>query len=199
MKKILSVILAVMMLFGAMSVSASAANGYAYDETTGLLGGYRANNGFVADTNLLIVLDFGDCSSYAEIQNCVNQTTGETYVAPVGTTGKVIVVASKNSEFILPLITPPADYTTNGWYSTTLEQSFVAGKNGAVKLTEGMQETVIYFVANTYPGAPEEDTMATILGVLTKVFGAIIGILFYGGATDAGVALMEKVLGGLSL
>ena len=199
MKKILSVILAVMMLFGAMSVSASAANGYAYDETTGLLGGYRVNNGFDPDTQLLIVLDFNGCKSFDPVYNCIDSKSGETYTSPVETTGTVVVVASINNDFILPLITPPADYTTNGWYCSTLEQSFVAGINGAVHLTQGMEESVLYFRASTYPSAPEEDTMATILGVLTKVFGAIIGILFYGGSTEAGVALMDKVLGGLDL
>ena len=39
--------------------------------------------------------------------------------------------------------------------------------------------------------------MATILGILIKVFGAIIGIVMYQGDTEAGVALMEKVLGGI--
>lgn len=194
MKKILSVFLAVMMLFGAMSISASAG----VDED-GILGGNRVNNGFDPDNNLLIVLDFGDCTSFVTIENCVDQMTGDLYVADVGVGGKVVVVASKNSEFILPLITPPAGYTTNGWYSPTLEDSFVAGKGSSVKLTEGMQDSVVYFVANTYPSAPEEDTLGNILSILTKVFGAIIGILFYGGSTEAGVALMEKVLGGLDL
>ena len=39
--------------------------------------------------------------------------------------------------------------------------------------------------------------MQKVMKILFSVFGTIIGLLFYAGDTEAGIALMEKVFGGV--
>ena len=46
---------------------------------------------------------------------------------------------------------------------------------------------------------PDEDTLGKILGVMTTIFGALLGIIMFKGDTEAGVAMVQKVLGGISL
>ncbi|MBR3816029.1 MAG: hypothetical protein IKJ27_04835 [Clostridia bacterium] len=198
MKKILSVILAVMMLFGAVSVSASASkfndnyhqNGWANDDQAVLIfdslnGGTFMNAVYERDENGVWVTTSGKTGVYVMLPQ-----TDEAHTA-----GSVI---------ILPDVMPNSGSAFKGWHYTDAAGNSVTlggGSTFTIPSTAftGNQYGVINFTAVYGPAAPEEDTMATVLNVLIKVFGAIIGILFYGGNTEAGVAMMEKVLGGLDL
>ena len=62
-----------------------------------------------------------------------------------------------------------------------------------------MPGEIILLEAQYYNAAADGDTLGNILGILTKVFGAILGILFYGGDTESGVAMMDKIFSGLEL
>ena len=199
MKKILSVILAVMMLFATMSIGASAAgstyndqwhqNGYANDDQAvivfNLMGGKMKNAVYERDENGQWISTEGKTGTYVMLpQNSDAQKAG--------------------SVIILPDVTPNSGMSFSGWeYYDAAGNRMVLGANGPFTIPEtaftGNNYGVINFTACYSSAEPEADTMATVMSILIKVFGAIIGILFYGGSTEAGVAMMEKVLGGLDL
>lgn len=189
MKKILSVVLAVMMLFGAMSISASAAK---HDN-------FVVPNDFDKTQDVIIVLRFGSgtCKDYITV---FNQEIAD-YEQVTGVSGELVVVGDSvvaNRAYTLPYVTPAEGNNFNGWYCLMDGKSYPAGPTGGFTIPNAPGEVII-LEAQYYPSEAEGDTIGTIIGILTKVFGAIIGILFYGGNTDAGVAMMEKVLGGLEL
>ncbi|MBQ8503665.1 MAG: hypothetical protein IJ491_05235 [Clostridia bacterium] len=200
MKKILSVILAVMMLFGALSVGASAASIYP-DQWH--------QSGLVADNQAVLVfnLNGGTLKSTAIVYN---STTGQFeevsgfneatyYMLPAQgnptahTVGTVIV---------LPDVIPPTGYSFAGWQyrdADGLLQQPGALANFYIQdwIFTGNNYGKVEFTAVFTPAEAEEDTLAKVMSILVKVFGAIIGIVLYGGDTEQGVALMNKVLGGV--
>ena len=108
----------------------------------------------------------------------------------------------------LPVVLPAnATDIFQGWEIIGYGRSDVAlkdYKSGTViaggtqfELPSNCAGQILTFNARYTAGVAEEDTLGTILGILIKVFGAIIGILMYQGDTEAGAALMEKVLGGI--
>lgn len=189
MKKILSVVLAVMMLFGAMSISASAANHE----------GFVVPNDFDKTQDVIVVLRFGSgkCQNYITVYN---QEIAD-YEQVTGVSGEVVLVGDSyvaGRALELPYVTPAEGNNFNGWFCDRDGKSYPAGPQGGFVIPN-LPGEVIILTASYYPSEGEGDTIGTIIGILTKVFGAIIGILFYGGNTEAGVAMMEKVLGGLEL
>ncbi len=189
MKKILSVVLAVMMLFGTMSIGASALNHE----------GFVVPNDFDASQDVIIVLRFGSgtCKDYITVYN---QQIAD-YEQVTGMGGEVVLVGEgivANRAYTLPYVTPAEGNNFNGWYSLNDGRSYPAGPQGGFTIPNVPGEVVI-LEAQYYPSAAEGDTLGTIVAILSKVFGAIIGILFYGGDTEAGVALMEKIFSGLEL
>ncbi|MBR5827285.1 MAG: hypothetical protein IKY78_09410 [Clostridia bacterium] len=189
MKKILSVILAVMMLFGTMSIGASAKE----HET------FVVPNSFNATTDVILVLRFGSgtCKDYITVYN---QDIAD-YEQVTGVGGELVIVGKEvaaNRQYVLPYVTPAEGNNFNGWYCLADGKAYPAGPTGGFTIPNTPGKVII-LEAQYYPSAAEGDTMGTILGILTKVFGAIIGILFYSGDTEAGVAFMDKVLGGLDL
>lgn len=189
MKKILSVVLAVMMLFGAMSISASAANHE----------GFVVPNDFDKTQDVIIVLRFGSgkCQNYITVYN---QEIAD-YEQVTGVSGEVVLVGDSyvaGRALELPYVTPAEGNNFNGWFCDRDGKSYPAGPQGGFVIPN-LPGEVIILTASYYPSEGEGDTLGTIVAILSKVFGAIIGILFYGGNTEAGVAMMEKVLGGLEL
>lgn len=195
MKKILSVILAVMMIFGAVSVSVSAAS----EATTNqIFGGSNP----LADKNTQTVLsfDFNGGKNRTSITYYDTQV-GFVVAEPGKYTGVYYMIPqSKDTQFpghfiSLPQVTAPSGYVFDGWYCYKDGQTYAAVGNYIIP--EYSQGSIIEFRAAFSPAEIEADTMDTIMGILSKVFGAIIGILMYGGDTAAGVAMMDKILGGV--
>ena len=201
MKKILSVMLAVMMLFGALSISASAANVPPTEKLNELIKNENA---------VIIVFRFnGGTSKYVlpvfysdvlENGGFVDEiVSGDYYLLP-GANGMTL---GANTSFNLPSVVPPDGKAFVGWDSSIDSQDFVAGaryditSDRIVVAHSSLSNGIIYMEAMYEAAEPEEDTMATVLGILMKVFGTIIGILFLDGNGPAGVELMEKVLGGI--
>ena len=189
MKKILSVVLAVMMLLGTVAMGASAEK---YE-------GFVVPGDFDKTQDVILVLRFGSGTAKDYI-TVYNQQTAS-YEQVTGITGEVVLVGDgvvANRAYTLPYVTPAEGNTFNGWYCLADGKPYAAGPTGGFTIPN-LPGEVIILEAQYYPSAPAEDTMATIMAILSKVFGAIIGILFYGGDTEQGVAMMEKVLGGLAL
>lgn len=201
MKKILSVLLAVMMLFGALSIGASAAAVTVNRDTLHTAGVLNQNQ-------IVAVFDING-GTLRDPQWCYDAQNGWTYQSEISGAYVMLpyqseVAMTADSSILLPLVTPPSGMQFLYWEffdSTGVRHTLAAG--GSLKVTQDMFDYPHYGVINltaVYTSAePETDTMATILNILIKVFGAIIGIIVYSGDTEAGVALMEKVLGGLDL
>ena len=200
MKKILSVILAVMMIFGSLAVSASAASIDLTHSTNWYPGGFAANQ-------TVLIFDFNGGKATGKYYDVWDGTTfvatdeiSGTYIQlPVSATDLV----AGTSAVVLPFVTPPSGSAFMGWdvqidYSPDGYNTLLAG-NSYYRIPASAAGKTITFKAWYTSGEQEEDTMATILGILVKVFGAIIGILMYGGDTEAGVAMMNQILGGLDL
>ncbi len=201
MKKLLSVLLAVIMLFSTVAISASAATPLA-DANLAMTkkdAVALANpdhqyvvirfvlNGFtVMDPIKLYDTDTKTFTFMADVKN-------EFYMIPED--GEELYVGASVE---LPVLLAPEGRQFTAWECRANGVGYGAG---TTTITENMLSpntgNLITFEVNSAPSAPAEDTMGSIMGILTKVFGAIIGLLFYNGNTEAGVQLMEKVLGGI--
>lgn len=201
MKKILSVMLAIMMLFGALSISASAAVAPPTEKLNELIKNENA---------VIFVFKFNGGSSkyvlpvyYADVvdnKGFVDEiVSGDYYLLP-GANGLTLTA---NTSFNLPSVTPPEGKAFVGWDSSIDSQDFTAGaryditSERIVIAHQSLSKGIIYMEAMYEAAEPEEDTMATVLNILIKVFGTIVGILFLDGNSTAGVELLEKVLGGI--
>lgn len=212
MKKILSVMLAIMMLFGAMSINASAAGedklnewrNNSIVEINDVVYGNGMNDlgesyGYVKSNYVVLCFNFGTGTSYKTLavydsQNdkfVYEKVSGEYIMFPGADNNSLAV----GSSVILPLVTAPEGKQCTAWYCVETNSYEVTGKPWTIPAITG---GVVYtFVAEIIPAEEEADTLTTILGILTKVFGTILGILFLDGSSAAGVALVEKLLGGL--
>ena len=194
MKKVLSVVLAVMMLFSVMAVNTSAVN----DDYADIRG----------EGDFVVVLYLDNCTMdagrltgrYRVYDEARNLITGTQSV-----TGTILVASDEfrcGEGWYLPDFKSPDPelYIPAGWRDTATRERFVSGDGGTFKFpTDNTRGTVVSLEACIQNVDAGSDTMATVMNVLVKVFGAIIGILLYAGDTDAGVAMMNKILGGLEL
>ena len=211
MKKFLAVILAVMMLFGTLAISSSAEN---YGQTN-----YWAINDLKLANNQVVLcfqLKSGKITSgiwaydidegnfdYKEVYE------GEYfYMVPDNRyvkqedfdKGNLPQTAGKTIQ--LPDVTPPSGWVFNGW-STPDGEVYVGGTSYTIPpYAGGTTGTIIRFEADYAPLEPEEDTMGGVMNILVKVFGAIVGLLFFSDehgsdAIEEGMQLMQKLIGGL--
>ncbi len=191
MKKILSVLLATLMLFSVLGVSASASvyENY-YDQG-------------IVDRNTQVVLAFDLNGGSLKTGAYVYDTTISKFVYKDGEdiTGKYIMLPRTPDtqlvgQFVkLPVLNAPDGWQFNGWYCYLDGNSYAA--NSDFKIPAGAAGEVVEFYAAYSPADVEEDTFATVLGILIKVFGAIAGIILYNGDTEQGIALFDKILGAL--
>lgn len=182
MKKLLATLLAVMMIFGAFGVVASAEtyvdNGYNYT---------------VPEDKVLVVMNFVDCSSKAAITNRFNMDTLTYETSTVEGGGYAYFLVTEGQTYTLPSVKAPDGYDFTGWYCNTNYQSY--GANSPIATTEEDGGRIIQYMVQTEPSEPETDTLDTIMGVLVKVFGAILG-LFLGDMTQ-GQEIVSNLIGSL--
>ena len=209
MKKILSVMLAIMMLFGALSISASAEPikiGQIYTSENPV-----TNPVFtVPNDACVIVFDFGNgtATNPSDLWVYETGTTPPGFVPGENITGTYIMLPRGSADLTpgsvvyFPAATGPEGYVCSGWQlvSQGYEDSGIvygAGLNAYWTIPQTAKGRVVTFKAGYSLATPEEDTMKTVLGVLTKVFGTIIGILFLDGNAGAGIELVNKLLAGI--
>lgn len=203
MKKILSVMLAIMMLFGAMSINASAAG--EVDNISDLWGTKVAEGVTVTKgTHVILVFDFGAGTSKLPLM--VYDSTKGGFVETTGVTGTYVMLPktsgslTRGSMVTLPSVQAADGDDFVGWYCHADKEYYVSGADKYITdnwFTANNGSGIVYFTAKYEPREPETDTMATVLNILVKVFGTIIGILFLDGSSAAGVELVNKLLGGL--
>ena len=207
MKKILSVMLAIMMLFGALSISASAA--VTNEEVLAMWKNTNNSTITIANTTypktdyVVLQFNFNGGTSYVPLpaydtqtQNFVNEKVSGIYLYLPGC--DELGIPMPGNVITMPLVTPAEGDAFQGWYCNETGELIAGG--GYFEIPEGSGSTngrVYNFVAKYYAAESEGDTLGMILGVLMKVFGTIVGILFLDGSSTAGIELMEKMLGGL--
>ena len=202
MKKILSVMLAIMMIFGAMSISVSAAPA----TTDTVKFGYVINAGteqIVLDSgkHVIVELNFGNGKSLEGLMVYDVDTTPAGFVRTLDVTGRHLMLPGcgyemRAGQYIrLPAVAAPEGLTCQGW--EIRGTGTVVGHGIDWQIPYGSEGQIIELVARYTTAEADTDVMATVLNVLMKVFGTIIGILFLDGSSTAGVELMEKMLGGL--
>lgn len=192
MKKALSVLLAIMMLFGALAVGASAEQssiaptpwhevGAATAEQAIL--GFDLNGGTMKNPVLVYNLQGEKKWTWEE------NFQGTYYMVPQDASSQ------KAGRYVtLPAVTAPAGYQFDGWYC--YKDGLTYGVNGSYMIKDADRATLISFRA-AYSPAEIKDSSSNAMNILTKVFGTIIGIFFKNGDIDAGIALVQKMLGAI--
>ena len=208
MKKVLSVFLAVLMLFGALSVSSFA------EETTGSVvtppmayHDWWGEGGPCTPEQAVLAFNLNGGSLKAETQVYNEETSKFEWKAGKDVTGTYYMVPQSPETMkggmgvVLPEVTAPAGQQFNGWYceACPVAGSEIVGNTyaatAAFKLPANCGKTLIQFRASYSPATIEEPTINKVVGILIKVFGFIIGLIY--GDTKQGIAFMEKVFGGL--
>ncbi len=202
MKKILSVMLAIMMLFGALSISASAEG--IYDEM------YKIE---VPGTNTTVgqgghlILEFNFGAGSSKLPLYVYENGAFTEVPGEEITGTYYMLPRAYNQLVagasleLPTVKAPDDKDFRGWYCYADGRYYITGQRietiPSEWFTANNGSRVVKFTAEYESAEPEADTLTTILGILSKVFGAMLGIFFFDGSTAQGVQLVEKLLAGI--
>ena len=203
MKKILSVMLAVLTLFSVLSIGASAAQlPYSENQLFGTtINGSSESYTISSSVHTILGFDFaGGTSTYALP---VYDTEKGGFVDTEGVGDKYLMLPGCKSSYYLtygssiktPYVEAPEGYKFNGWFCAENHEYYVAGET--IKIPQDWIGNLVEFEATYIPAKVEGDTMKTVLGVLTKVFGTILGILFLDGSSSAGVELVEKLLAGI--
>lgn len=141
-----------------------------------------------------------------------NLTTGQ-FESQTNITGSYYMIPRSSTEmkagtFItFPDLDAPDGQKFIGWYCYGTESGRSAtalnlvgntyAANTGFHIPDGLKGEILCFRANFAPIKQEEPTLNKVMGILIKVFGAILGILLYQGNTDEGIATMEKVFGSL--
>lgn len=204
MKKVLAVFLSVMMLFGALSFSSSAASVSQYFEgdsplvdpntqviiTFDLAGGTMKNGVWVYNSSKKPTPDFEWVEGFDE----------PTYVMLPQDSGSM----KPGTPITLPVVTPPTGYQFDGWYCYGMAGDYTQGStyaaNSAYYIPLGTAGEIIEFRAAYSPATIEADTMEMVMDILIKVFGTIVGLLFLGdeaNPAEAGMQMMDQLLGSL--
>lgn len=200
MKKILSVLLAVMMLFGALSLSSSAAlvnEADALAAVREVTGGSTAVNGnpYVVICYMIGEGTYGEPVQVYESNGFVNSENPGAYYYRIPTTSNELYIGDKN--FRPYSVVAPEGKDFDYWYCVENGQPYHPTLH--YEITEDMvnANNVITLRASYSVAAGTEDTMSMIMGILIKVFGTIVGFLFFNGQTEAGIEVLEKMIGGL--
>ena len=203
MKKVIALFLAVMMIFGALSISSSAMDLEAvkkdediksnqviliFDLNGGTIkGGVRVYTPkyYDAQTNTWVDGSFNYVENYLENMY---------YMIPESDDAQI---PSKTVR--LPGVNPPSGYVFNGWFCVETNHTYPGNRMFTIPDYTG--DSLLHFTAAYGLETPEEDEMAGVFNILVKVFGTIIGLLFLSdreeGAVEAGMQLMSDLLGSL--
>ena len=191
MKKILAVLLAVMMLFGTFAIGTSALD---------------MNDEFIQTAmadQLLIAFDLngGSIKGFVPVYDPASEThftstynySGSIYYRVPGCDSTI----QKPGELLhLPRVNPPSGFAFNGWYCDATKKTYAGGTSMTIPST-GYTGKLLEFTADYTRTEPEEDTMASVVDILVKVLGSVIGLLFYSGTespVEAGMDVMRELL-----
>lgn len=199
MKKILSVMLAIMMLLGALSVGASALDAES-------LWGTKPGNVVIAQgTNAILSFDYNGGKSYSNMiaYDTVKGGFYETSVSGIYlmlpgayTSQRFSTYETVGTPVKMPIATSDGDFLLY-WYCVETGEQLAADSTWFIPEYADSANGVFHFIARYAPAEAEGDTLATILGVLTKVFGTILGLLIFDGSSQQGTEFVDGLLGSL--
>lgn len=212
MKKVLALLLSVLMIFGTMSVCAFAATDYEdlWNDSSSVYG--LTQEQAILSFNLNGGKIKGGVWVYYNEYNSETKTYDQGFKYVTNYNGSVydkIPNNSKNSEKLsqtpgddvsLPPVTAPSGYTFNGWYCQLTQETYPA--NYKFVIPESAAGEVVHFIADYTLTEPEEEGLGAAFDILVKVFGTIIGLLFYSNeygpsATEYGMKIMTDLLSSL--
>ncbi len=206
MKKVLAVLLSVVMLFGALSIGASAADNIG--DRGSLIDTLRAT-GVINSSQVVLSFDLQTGAIYGSVP-VYNAATGD-FEYKEGVTG-IYNMIPDNSQTItgtygshlhtagtyvmLPSVVPPEGKVFDGWeYRDQYGNIRVFTATSRFEIPEGdyqaySEKAVLYFTAVYSPAAIEGDIFDTILNVLLGLAGKVLALL--GLDID-----LEGIIGGL--
>lgn len=208
MKKALSLFLAVLMIFSCLAISTSAVGTVnPSDLFAGEPGKAAANKNQVV---IIFNTNGGKIRGFVPVWDAGEVTYTENVT---GLWAMVPTTSDLDSQSMLPTTkvqlpyceAPDANHAFIGWELTAGVpddlNNVYAGSSAytipsASKISSGTYK-VIQFTACYTQTVVEEDTLTKVIGIVSKVFGAVIGLLMYNGDTAAGVALMNKIFNGI--
>lgn len=202
MKKVLALFLAIITLFSALSVGASAMDLEAVRKEQHLqdnqvILSFDLNGGTIKGGIRVYTPSYYDPDTKTTVQGSFSWS--ESYLENMYYMIPENGSQTPTSEVKLPGVTPPSGYVFNGWYCTWTNSTHPGNRMYTIPKNTGGQ--IIEFVADYAPEVEEEDEMAGVFNILVKVFGTIIGLLFLSdreeGAVEAGMQLMTDLLGSL--
>ena len=216
MKKVLAAILAVIMLFATFSVGASAENYGSGDFWSDGIGSGMTEKTVLEDNQRVLhfVLNSGTITSGVWVYD-ISGSGFEYKPTYKGTDyymlpdNRYFSEADRKNPNIdlphtpgttvrLPNVTAPSGSSFNGWQVEETGEIYVGGSEYTIPYGSGK---IITFKAYFVPKELEEDTMGGVMEILVKVFGSIVGLLFFSDqgtdAIDEGMKLMQKLIGGL--
>lgn len=204
MKKVLSVFLAVLMLFSCMAISASAVDG-AYSD---YFGDGTGNQPATTDQAIFVFRlgGGGKCKKGYFVY-----IDGERVYKDAEDIPDTFMVVPENADafkegnvFSLPSVKANNGADFIGWQRkpTTKDgdkdnhvYSPMAGQYTVSSYDVG---SIVEFTAVYEQGEFEQDTFAKVFEILTKVFGAIIGLVAYQGNIEKGQNFMKQIFASLS-
>lgn len=208
MKKVLSVFLAVLMLFGALSVGSFA------EDTTGTTPvtpprayhDWWGEGGRCTAEQVVIAFNLNGGTLKNETQVYNEQTGNFEWKKGKDISGTYYMVPKNQYDMkggtsvVLPLVTAPDGRQFNGWevevcVGDRAGNTYAA--NAEFKIPVAASGTLIQMKASYSAADFEEPPMTKVVGILKKVFGFIIGLIVYNGDTKQGIALMESLFGDL--
>ncbi|MDO4380795.1 MAG: hypothetical protein Q4D20_07975 [Clostridia bacterium] len=207
MKKVLSVFLAILMMFAAVSVGSFAAD---TDTSTTVptvtpVTPYHDwwKNGVCNDDQAVVTLLLnsgtlkGDYVVYDETLATFKTVNGKDISGSYSMvpTNSTLQVAGEGF-VILPAVTPGADtYQFDGWRCTRCQNKELVGQtfaaNSVFNIPAGTGGTEIQLMAAFSPKEVDVPTLTKVVGILAKVFGTIYGLLT--GDVEAGIATVEAL------
>ncbi len=221
MKKALSLLLAILMIFSVLSVgtfATSGTEGEGADPTSTstirdilieanvmsaddcILKFYVGSGEFMGDQR---VFDYAERRFVSKSPEQL-KTIGDPYVKYPEQPG----TQKPGSTVALPLVKAPTGYAFNGWHCVDDNSTAVAGVSGWTipenfrTVSGGVGEStagkVITFRAIYVPADVEEPVFNKVFDILAKIFGTIIGLIAYEGDTNAGIAFVRKIFSGIT-
>ena len=206
MKKVLAVLLSVMMLFGALTFSSSAADNIG--DKGSLIDTLRAT-GVINSSQVVLSFDLQTGSIYGSVP-VYNASTGK-FEYKEGVTGIYHMIPDNSQTMtgtygsklhtagtyvILPSVVPPEGKVFDGWeYRDEYGNARVYSAASRFEIPEGdyqayTEKAVLYFTAVYSPAEIEGDIFDTIINVLLGIAGKVLALL--------GIDIdIEAIVGGL--
>lgn len=205
MKKVLALLLSALMLFGTISISTFAATDY-----EDLFNNTENEAGLTQNQTILSFdLNGGKISGGVWVYDPAakglfrydTNYIGNTYdMIPNNVKDKDKLTMTPGYEATLPPVSAPSGMIFNGWYCRLDRQTYPA--NHKYTIPDEAAGNIVQFIAAYTNTSTEEEGMGAAMEILVKVFGTIIGLLFYSNeygpsATEYGMKIMTDLLSSL--